>query len=69
METDVNTTPRKRRSSQMVRVSDDLYDELRDLARIHGVSIQAAAEYAIEAWLLIARQRYNANVKGSANHV
>lgn len=49
-------TSRVNKPSPMVRIAPDLYEAVSDLAKIHGVSIQAAVEFAVEAWLQVARQ-------------
>jgi hypothetical protein len=54
---------RKRKSAQMVRIADDLYDQLRDLCAIHGVSIQAAVEYSVEEWIRVARLNHIVNIQ------
>ena len=50
----VLTMPRK--PTPMVRISYEIYGQLRDLARINGVTIQDAVEFAVEQWIAEARK-------------
>lgn len=58
-----------RAAKQMVRVPDELYDALRDLAVIHGITIQAAAEDAIERWIDEARRNRKPTTLNGALYV